>query len=158
VSASCAAVAQIIPPSELPGRERERFTQYPSVPTEQLGGVTVGLPSAPPPPSAAGVTLIIRAVHISGVTVYRPEELAALYQEFIGHTVPLTVVYEIAKRITDKYGADGYVLSRALIDSQQLDPTGAIVRLHVVEGYVDRVEWPPVLAHYRDFFSEYAAK
>src|SRR5262249_31329635 len=109
VSASCAAVAQIIPPSELPGRERERFTQYPSAPTEELGGVTVGLPSALPPPSAANVTLIIRDVRISGVTVYRPEELAPLYQEFIGRTVPLTVVYEIAKRITDKYGADGYV-------------------------------------------------
>src|SRR5262249_25586827 len=107
---------------------------------------------------AANVTLIIREIRISGVTVYRPEQLMPLYQEFIGRTVPLTVVYEIAKRITDKYGADGYVLSRALIDSQQLDPTGAIVRLHVVEGYVDRVEWPPVLAHYRDFFSEYAAK
>ena len=40
----------------------------------------------------------------------------------------------------DKYGADGYVLSRAIIPSQDLDPAGAVVRLQVVEGYVDQVD------------------
>ena len=157
VGASTAAVAQVIPPSELPGRERERFTTYPVTPF-QPGAPIAGLPSATPPPGTSDIKIIIRAVRIVGSTVYRPEELAQLYAEFIGRTVPLTAVYEIAKRITDKYGADGYVLSRAIIPSQDLDPAGAVVRLQVVEGYVDRVEWPPVLAQYRDFFSEYAAK
>jgi hemolysin activation/secretion protein len=157
VGASTAAVAQVIPPSELPGRERERFTTYPVTPF-QPGAPIAGLPSATPPPGTSDIRIIIRAVRIVGSTVYRPEELAQLYAEFIGRTVPLTAVYEIAKRITDKYGADGYVLSRAIIPSQDLDPAGAVVRLQVVEGYVDRVEWPPVLAQYRDFFSEYAAK
>ena len=63
-------------------------------------------------------------------------------REFIGRKVPLTAVYEIAKRITDRYGVDGYVLSRAVIESQTLDPAGAIVRLRIVEGYVDKVVWP----------------
>src|SRR6185295_14725739 len=152
-----AAVAQIIPPSELPGRERERFTTYPAAPTAP-GAPLLGLPSAQPTPSASNVQIIIRDVHITGVTVYRPEELAQLYGEFIGHGVPLAAVYEIAKRITDKYGADGFVLSRALIQSQTIDPAGTVLRLHVVEGYVDKVEWPSELASYRDFFSEYAAK
>jgi hypothetical protein len=157
VGASTAAVAQVIPPSELPGRERERFTTYPVTPF-QPGAPIAGLPSAKPPPGTSDIKIVIRAVRIVGSTVYRPEELAQLYAEFIGRTVSLTAVYEIAKRITDKYGADGYVLSRAIIPSQDLDPAGAVVRLQVVEGYVDRVEWPPVLAQYRDFFSEYAAK
>ena len=72
--------------------------------------------------------------------------------------MPLTAVYEIAKRITDRYGVDGYVLSRAVIESQTLDPAGAIVRLRIVEGYVDKVVWPSDLLKYRDLFSEYAAK
>ncbi len=31
-------------------------------------------------------------------------------------------------------------------------------RIQVVEGYVDRVEWPASLSKYRDFFSYYTAK
>jgi hemolysin activation/secretion protein len=151
------AAAQVIPPSELPGRERERFTPAPTGPM-QPGAPLMGLPAAPPPPGASNVQIVIRDVHVSGSTVYRPEELARLYEEFVGHKVTLGAVFEIAKRITDKYTADGYVLSRALVESQAIDPAGATIRIRVVEGYVDKVEWPPELAKYRDFFSEYAAK
>ena len=158
VGVSTAAVAQVIPPSELPGRERERFTTYPTAPTDRAGTPTVGLPSAAPPPDAANVTIVIRDVQVSGSTVYSPAELAKYYAEYLGHKVPLTVVYEIARRITDRYGVDGYVLSRALIESQTLDPAGAVVRLRIVEGYVDKVVWPTELLKYRDLFSEYAAK
>jgi hemolysin activation/secretion protein len=158
VGTSAAANAQVIPPSELPGRERERFTTYPTVPSQPAGSPTVGLPSAEPPPGASSVQIVIRDVRISGVTVYRPEELAPLYAEFIGHKVSLTAVYEIARRITNKYGADGYVLSRANILSQTLDPAGAIVELRVLEGYVDKVVWPLELSKYWDLFSEYATK
>jgi hemolysin activation/secretion protein len=158
VSVSFAAVAQVIPPSELPGRERERFTTYPTTPTDQAGAPTVGLPSAAPPPGAAAVFIVIRDVQIAGSTVYSPAELAQYYAEFVGRRVPLTAVYEIAKRITDRYGVDGYVLSRAVIESQTLDPAGAVVRFRIVEGYVDKVVWPNELLKYRDLFSEYAAK
>ena len=41
---------------------------------------------------------------------------------------------------------------------KQLDPKGAVVRIEVVEGYIDKVEWPPQLSRYRDFFTIYAAK
>jgi len=32
------------------------------------------------------------------------------------------------------------------------------VRIQIVEGYIDKVEWPPQLSRYRDFFNAYAAK
>ena len=35
---------------------------------------------------------------------------------------PLTAVYALAQKITAKYGNDGYVLSRAIVPPQQLDP------------------------------------
>ncbi len=158
VGVSAAASAQVIPPSELPGRERERFTTYPTVPSQPAGSPTVGLPSAAPPPGAANVYIVIRDVQISGSTVYSRDELAQYYAEFVGRRVPLTAVYEIAKRITDRYGADGYVLSRANLLSQTLDPAGAVVQLRVVEGYVDKVIWPIELSKYWNLFSEYAAK
>jgi hemolysin activation/secretion protein len=72
--------------------------------------------------------------------------------------VPVTAIYDLAQRITAKYGADGYVLTRAIVPPQELSPRGDVVRIQVVEGYIDHVEWPPVLAKYRDFFSYYAAK
>ena len=74
----------------------------------------------------------------------------------IGHEWSLQSIYDLARRITAKYGNDGYVLSRAIVPPQALNPKGAVVRIQVVEGYIDKVEWPPQLSHYRDFFSYYA--
>jgi hemolysin activation/secretion protein len=62
---------------------------------------------------------------------------------------------DIAARITAKYGKDGYVLSRAVVPPQELSPGGATVHIQIVEGYIDRVEWPAALTRYHDFFSYY---
>jgi hemolysin activation/secretion protein len=154
--ASLPAVAQI-PGSELPGRERQRFEE-PQAPRARPGGATITLPSTVAPPGAEKVKLLLRGVRIEGSTVYRFEDLAALYQDFVGREVTLAQVYEIAQRITARYGNDGYVISRAIVPPQQLNPGGAIIRLQVIEGYVDKVEWPAALSAYRDFFSAYTAK
>src|SRR5262245_21310246 len=157
VSVSCAAVAQIVPPSDLPGRERYRFEQ-PLRPLAQPGGPIITQPGVEAPPGADEVTLVIRGVRITGATVYSVAQFADLYGELIGETVTLRAVYELAGRITAKYGADGYVLSRAVVPPQQLDPNGAVITIQVVEGYIAEVQWPPQLATYRDFFTDYAAR
>ncbi len=154
---SGAAIAQPIPPAEQPGRERERFIDPPA-PRAQPGGSTISLPSTTAPPGAAQVMVLLRDVRIVGSTVYNAAQLAPLYEELIGETVSLQAVYDIAQKITAKYGADGYVLSRAVVPPQELNPRGAIVRIQIVEGYVDRVEWPAALADYRDFFAHYTAR
>jgi hemolysin activation/secretion protein len=157
VMVSAAAMAQVIPPSAQPGRERERFTQPPA-PLSQPGGAAISLPSSVAPPGAEHVKLRVRAVEIVGVTVYRPEQLAPLYADLIGHEVTLQAIYDLAQKITAKYGNDGYVITRAIVPPQQLDPNGAKVRIQVIEGYVDRVEWPPALKSYVNFFDYYAAR
>jgi hemolysin activation/secretion protein len=156
LAASSPTLAQI-PSSELPGRERERFQQPPPV-LAQPGGPAITLPGAVAPPGADRITLMLRGVRIVGGTIYPTEELAALYQDLIGRQITLTAVYDIAARITAKYGADGYVLSRAIVPPQELTPGAAAVTIQIVEGYVDRVEWPLALSNYRDFFAEYTAK
>src|SRR5262245_343314 len=156
LAASSPALAQI-PSSELPGRERERFQQPPPA-LAQPGGPAITLPGAVAPPGADRITLMLRSVRIVGGTIYPSEELAALYQDLIGRQITLTAVYDIAARITAKYGADGYVLSRAIVPPQELTPGGAAVTIQIVEGYVDRVEWPAALSKYRDFFADYTAK
>jgi hemolysin activation/secretion protein len=155
--AASIATAQSISPSVQPGRERERFTE-PQAPRAQPRGAPIALPSTAAPPEARTVRLVIRRVRVVGSTVYRPEDFVPLYQELIGRRVTLQAVYDLAQAITAKYGADGYVLSRAIVPEQELDPDGATVRIEVVEGYIDKVVWPAKLSRYRDFFSDYAAK
>lgn len=156
VAISTAALAQPIPPAEQPGRERERFTEPPA-PRAQPGTV-ISLPSTTAPDGAAQVMLVVRDVRIVGSTVYSAAQLAPLYEALIGETVSLQAIYDLAQRITAKYGADGYVLSRAIVPPQNLNPRGAIVRIQIVEGYVDKVEWPASLSRYRDFFSYYGTQ
>src|SRR5262245_30059442 len=150
------AFAQI-PSSELPGRERERFAQ-PTPALAKPGGPAITLPGSVAPPGADKITLVLRGVRLVGGTIYRSDELSALYQDLIGQPITLAAVYDIAARITARYGADGYVLSRAIVPPQELTPGGAAVTIQIVEGYVDRVEWPAALSSYRDFFAEYTAK
>jgi hemolysin activation/secretion protein len=152
--ASVPALAQISP-SDLPGRELERFRE-PVAPRAQPGGATVSLPSSVAPAGADRTTLTLARVVILGNTVYRPDEFAPLYADLIGRVTTLQAVYDIAARITAKYGADGYVLSRAIVPPQELSPGGATIRIQIVEGFVDQVVWPTELSKYRDFFSYYA--
>jgi hemolysin activation/secretion protein len=151
------AAAQIIPPSERPGRERERFIEQPA-PQAQPGGPAITLPSTVAPAGAANIKLFVRDIKVVGSTVYSPEQLELLYADMVGREVSLLSIYDLAQRITAKYGSDGYVLSRAIVPPQKLTSKGAIIRIEVIEGYIDKVEWPKSLVRYRDFFFDYTAK
>ena len=143
---------------DLPGRERERFVEPPAA-RAQPGGDSISLPSTVAPAGAESIKLTVSRVVVSGATVYDAAEFAPLYADLIGPEIPLTAVYELARRITAKYGAAGYVLSRAVVPPQNLGRHGAVIRIQVVEGYVDQVVWPAEkLAKYRDFFSDYTAR
>jgi len=151
--ASLPAFAQISQ-SDAPGRERDRFTE-PVAPRAQPGGVAIALPSSVAPPGADRTALKLLRVVVLGSTVYRPEEFVPLYADLVGKVITLQAAYDIAARITAKYGADGYVLSRAIIPPQELSPNGASLRIQIVEGFVDQVIWPAAVSKYRDFFSYY---
>ena len=153
------AAAEVrVSPSDAPGRERERFVD-PAPPRAQPGGGTISLPSTVAPAGAEKITLTISRVVITGATVYSDADLAPLYADLMGADVSLAAVYDLARRITAKYGAAGYVLSRAIVPPQNFGRHGAVVRIQVVEGYVDQVIWPvEKLTRYRDFFTDYSAR
>jgi hemolysin activation/secretion protein len=152
-----AAAAQVIPPTAQPGREREQFQDV-TPPLSRPVGPGVTLPSTEPPAGAATIMVRLRSVTVAGSTVYSREQLAALYGDLMGREVSLAEVYDLAKKITARYGNDGYVLSRAIVPPQKFDRSGADVKIQVVEGYVDQVVWPDKLSRYRDFFSDYSAR
>jgi hemolysin activation/secretion protein len=149
--------AQVIPPSEQLGRERFQFGQ-PQAPRAEPVGPRVALPGTVAPEGAEKIRLKIRDIRIEGATVYSRDELKLLYQDLIGREVALSEIYDLAQRITTKYGIDGYVLSRAIVPPQNLTKGGAVIRIQVIEGYVDKVVWPAGLERYRDFFDYYAAR
>src|SRR5437868_9848491 len=136
------AVAQVIPPGAQPGREREQLAPPVQGPRAQPGGATITLPSTVAPAGAESIRLTVSLVVITGATVYSDEDFAPLYADLIGGEVSLAAIYDLARRITVKYGAAGYVLSRAIVPPQNFSPRGAVVRIQVVEGYVDKVVWP----------------
>jgi hemolysin activation/secretion protein len=155
---STAAVAQpVLSPSVQPGRERERFNEPPP-PQAVSAGPGIALPSTVAPKGADRIKVFVRDVHVEGMTVYTQEQIAPLYADLVGHKVTLQAIYDLAQKITTKYGNDGYVISRAIVPPQQLNPGGATIRIQVVEGYVDKVEWPHALDKFRDFFSYYTTK
>src|ERR1700720_3708273 len=78
-----AAIAQIVPPSDLPGRERFRF-ETPAAPLAQPGGPAITLPGVDAPPGAAETTLRIRKITIVGATVHSAAQFAELYDGLIG--------------------------------------------------------------------------
>lgn len=151
------ATAQTIPAGEQAGRERERFIER-RAPAAQPVGERISLPSTAAPAGAADTMVVIRRIQIVGSTVYGADQLAAMYDDMLGRRVPLQAVYDLAQRITARYGGDGYALSRAIVPPQELRPSGASVRIEVIEGWINKVDWPKQLARYRDFFSVYAAK
>jgi len=79
-----------------------------------------------------------------------------LYEHLLATEVSLADVYAIADAITDKYKADGYVLSRAFVPAQPV-PFGS-VRIQVIEGYVDRIVMRGEVKGLRSLIQAYAEK
>lgn len=147
---------QTIPGGAEAGRVEQRFDEA-TVSTAQPR-VTQGLESTMAPAEAAQVILSVERIEVVGSTVYDPAELATDTEIVTGQTVPLTDVFAVAAAITARYRNDGYSLSRVIVPLQELDADGAVIRLEVVEGYVEEVRWPDELSRYRNFFDYYTAK
>lgn len=94
-------------------------------------------PDTPPPAQAREIMVYIQQMTVEGVTVFKHEEIEALYKPFVGQEVSLDTVWKIASAITDKYRSAGYFLSRAYVPAQEVDNGSFLIR--VVEGYVGKV-------------------
>lgn len=137
-AARTAAAAPALPGSAQPGLLEKRFEkpELPRsgieeiVPLEREGEVA--------PPGTEKLFFQLKSLEIEGSTVYQPEELRPLYQDFLGRKIAVKSLYDIAQAITRRYAADGFALCHALVPVQELGSDG-VARLRVVEGYVDRV-------------------
>lgn len=113
------------------------------------------LPAVPLPPAQAQVplqvtppqnqlqetlsrTLLVTRVDVQGVSAIPFEDVANLLQPLSGQTRSLAELLAVAEKITALYQTRGYALSFAYLPPQ--DFAGGVVRVQVVEGFIQRLE------------------
>lgn len=88
---------------------------------------------APPPQQKAA----IRMIRITGVTVFRVEELHALVASGEGKELALAEIEQLAARITAHYRRHGYLVARAYVPQQQVQD--GVVEIAVLEGRIGKI-------------------
>ena len=76
----------------------------------------------------------LKKIEIEGATVFSADELKFAYEDKIGQKISLLDARSIAKKITEYYRKNGYILSQAVIPAQELQD--GVLKIKVVEGYV----------------------
>jgi hemolysin activation/secretion protein len=131
-----AAFAQ---PAANPGQVDQRLRPRPEQPSV---GAPVQLPAPPqPPPEAAGPGALQFALHgvsFEGNTVLPERTLQVVAAPYVGKTVSLVQVNELAGRVTAAYRSAGYILVRAVVPPQQFGD--GRLTLRIIEGFIDSVK------------------
>ncbi len=128
--------APVVPGSADVGRAIEENESRPK--PVYPGGTSVVAPEEKTNPAPAGadkVTFTLHHVIIEGSTVYKYDDLLALYNGYIDKTVSLQQIYDLANLLTKRYHDDGYALSKAVVPPQEIN--NGDIRISVIEGYVD---------------------
>lgn len=120
----------------------EKILKYP--PQAITGDIPISSPKIDIPEGADKIELHLSKVDVEGVTVFKPEELEAIYSSSIGKEIKLSTLWEFANEITQKYRNSGYFLSRAYIPQQNIKK--GIIKINVIEGYISKVNLPENLA------------
>jgi len=91
-------------------------------------------------PAGADTTVFrLTGIDLVGNTAIPTPRLEALWAGLVGRDIPLSAVFEVAAAIGAAYRDAGFVLSQAVVPQQQIDQSGARVRIRVAEGYVSAI-------------------
>ena len=130
--------AQItIPKTAEPSRIHNRFKPFPE-PQSKLSPLIPSKLEQVPIKELKKVKFLLSGILIEGSTVYNDSELLPLYKEYLGTETDLAIIHEIAVRITNKYHDDGYTLSKAIVENQEVK--NGIVKIKALEVYNDKIE------------------
>ena len=158
VSVSCAAVAQVVPPSDQPGRERERF-ERPAVPLAQPGGPAIAVPGVEAPPGAKVTKLILRRVEDRRLDRLQRRHFAALYADLIGRDVTLAGGLRPRRAASPPNTAPTAMCSRARSCRRRISTrTAPWSASRWSRAMSTRSTGRPQLSRYSDFFTDYAAR
>ncbi len=143
-----APVARAQSPVDFLPREPGAETPPPATvaPPEDLGA-----PAAvtPPGPAEPGPRFVLRGVTLEGASAVSEADLAPIWAGLIGREVTIAALEDVVANVTAAYRARGYVLSQALLPPQTVKE--GVVRIAVIEGFVDRVAIAGGAANQQDY-------
>lgn len=129
---SQAALAQ----STLAGGQLQQIPPAPVAPRVEPD-IRIAPRPAAPASDAAGASIAVAALHITGQTRYSEQALIAVGGFTPGSQLTLAQLRTIAGKITAFYNAHGYFLTQAYLPAQ--DITGGQVRIAVIEGEYGKI-------------------
>lgn len=133
-----AAMALNIPSAADPGR-LERELEAPALPKSEPG-TEEARPSQGDsivaPQGAEKLHFVLQEIVLEGMHHYPTEVVLADYRDWVGTTITLKQIYDVANAISRRYRNDGYAFVTVSIPHQEI--ADGKVRIHVVEGYVVR--------------------
>ena len=95
-------------------------------------------PERPALTAPATVRFQVKAIRVTGSTVYSSAQLEALVSGYTGREAGLADLQEAAARITRHYRENGYPVARAYLPAQ--DVREGVVEIAVIEGRYGKVE------------------
>lgn len=146
MTAPLAALAQ-----EDASRIEKRFEKPPE-PKSTLQPLVFPIDEKLPPAQAEALRFTLKELTIKGNTAFSAEELAPLYAQLVGKEVTLLDIYKLRDAITAKYGNAGFGLSKAILPEQRIQAEG-LVRIDVIEGFIDEVIIEGASAEQQEFLS-----
>jgi hemolysin activation/secretion protein len=153
VAFSTTAFAQT---SAQPSHVDERFRPQPAAPSV---GAPIEIPSTPQTAAPAGsesVTFTITGVDFTGNTALPDKQLQDMAAPYIGHSITLAQIYELADKVTAAYRSRGYILAQTIVPAQKV--TNGRIALKIVQGYIDQVKIQGDAGGGRQYLEAYGAR
>lgn len=136
-----------------PGRLDERLRERPALPTVTPVEIPLLPDQEAAPESALSVTLT--GVVFEGAASVPLDVLNGIAAPYLGRTMPLSGVFQLAGDVTAEYRRRGYVLSRAMVGPQRID--NGVVTIQILEGYIDNARIEGEAGGYRPYLERYLA-
>jgi hemolysin activation/secretion protein len=133
LAASSNAMAQAVTGA---GRQIHQVPPAP-VPQKSLPDIRIERRGAPASPTAEGVGVPVRTLHVTGQTRFSERQLIAVSQFKPGATLTLSDLRRMAARITDYYNGRGYFVAQAYVPAQEI--RDGAVTIVVIEGHYDEI-------------------
>ena len=106
---------------------------------DETSPAEIQLPPKPELRDGGSDTLfILTAVEFTGVTAFKPEAFAPLYDDLLARAITLEDVTALVDAVTEAYRQEGYFLSRATAPAQ--NAPGGVLQIDVAEGYIEHVK------------------
>ena len=136
---STAQAQQANQPGFDPRQPEKHFDDLQSGRTQPPPRSTLRVPSLGRPDASVDsrAQFVLRGVSLSGASAIPRDQLATIYQPYLGKKASEADLAAIAAAITELYRAAGFHLSRAIVPPQ--DITNGQVRIQVIEGAITEV-------------------